>query len=183
MPPCTPKHSLIQPTLHPGRMHAGDTSLRQRPASHVLLVAVALAAAALALPFTWNVHALGAANASAPFTLLACLTYMLNICHLTPCVLLQATVLSLYPLHFFFVPLYYTDVGALTWLLLAYVVRCCDLPITCLLPALFLLPPHTITLQLCLERQYVLTTVATALAVSFRQTNAIWAAWLLAVGC
>lgn len=35
--------------------------------------------------------------------------------------------------------------------------------------------------QLCLERQYFLTMAASALAVSFRQTNAIWAAWLLSV--
>lgn len=62
--------------------------------------------------------------------------------------------LCLYPLHFFYTFLYYTDVGALAWLLLAYL--------------------------LCLQRRYKACALVSAAAVALRQTNAVWAAWLLA---
>jgi len=61
--------------------------------------------------------------------------------------------LAAYPLHAFFAPLYYTDVGALAALLLCYL--------------------------LLLRQRSRTAALAAAAAVAFRQTNAVWVAFLL----
>ncbi|KAI9154113.1 hypothetical protein LWI28_021129 [Acer negundo] len=67
---------------------------------------------------------------------------------------LQAVVLALYPLHWFFTFLYYTDVASLTAVLAMYLA--------------------------CLKKKYQLSALLGALAVTIRQTNIIW---ILFVAC
>ncbi|KAK0584488.1 hypothetical protein LWI29_014070 [Acer saccharum] len=67
---------------------------------------------------------------------------------------LQAVVLALYPLHWFFTFLYYTDVASLTAVLAMYLA--------------------------CLKKKYQLSALLGALAVTIRQTNIIW---MLFVAC
>lgn len=67
-----------------------------------------------------------------------------------------AVAISLLPTHFFFGFLYYTDVGSVAAVLWTYL--------------------------LVLTRQNRVAALAGALAVSFRQTNAVWVAFITAVG-
>ncbi|KAM7468084.1 hypothetical protein LguiB_015646 [Lonicera macranthoides] len=67
---------------------------------------------------------------------------------------LYAVVLSLYPLHWFFTFLYYTDVASLTLVLAMYL--------------------------MCLKKKYLFSALLGALAVLLRQTNIIW---MLFVAC
>ncbi|CAH8269793.1 unnamed protein product [Arabidopsis lyrata] len=60
----------------------------------------------------------------------------------------MALVMSLYPLHWFFTFLYYTDVASLTAVLAMYLA--------------------------CLKRRYMLSALFGTLAVSIRQTNVVW---------
>jgi alpha-1,2-glucosyltransferase len=66
----------------------------------------------------------------------------------------MALVMSLYPLHWFFTFLYYTDVASLTAVLAMYLT--------------------------CLKRRYVLSALFGTLAVFIRQTNVVW---MLFVAC
>ena len=68
---------------------------------------------------------------------------------------MQALTLALFPLHFFFTGLYYTDTGSTALVVAAHV--------------------------LALQRKYLWSFLAAAAATSFRQTNAVWAAFTLAV--
>ncbi|KAI3953111.1 hypothetical protein MKW98_020306 [Papaver atlanticum] len=67
---------------------------------------------------------------------------------------LQAVVISLYPLHWFFAFLYYTDVASLTLVLSMYLA--------------------------CLKRRYQLSALLGAIAILVRQTNVVW---MLFVAC
>ncbi|ESQ40154.1 hypothetical protein EUTSA_v10013300mg [Eutrema salsugineum] len=67
---------------------------------------------------------------------------------------LMALVMSLYPLHWFFTFLYYTDVASLTAVLAMYLA--------------------------CLKRRYMLSAVFGTLAIFIRQTNVVW---MLFVAC
>ncbi|KAL0648892.1 hypothetical protein Bca4012_047183 [Brassica carinata] len=67
---------------------------------------------------------------------------------------LMALVMSLYPLHWFFTFLYYTDVASLTTFLAMYLA--------------------------CLRRRYILSAVFGTLAILIRQTNVVW---MLFVAC
>ncbi|WOG96655.1 hypothetical protein DCAR_0415991 [Daucus carota subsp. sativus] len=67
---------------------------------------------------------------------------------------LYTVVLALYPLHWFFTYLYYTDVASLTAVLASYL--------------------------MCMKKNYPLSAVLGALAVLVRQTNIVW---ILFVGC
>ncbi|XP_017247190.1 dol-P-Glc:Glc(2)Man(9)GlcNAc(2)-PP-Dol alpha-1,2-glucosyltransferase isoform X1 [Daucus carota subsp. sativus] len=67
---------------------------------------------------------------------------------------LYTVVLALYPLHWFFTYLYYTDVASLTAVLTSYL--------------------------MCMKKNYPLSAVLGALAVLVRQTNIVW---ILFVGC
>ncbi|KAI3878231.1 hypothetical protein MKW92_032089 [Papaver armeniacum] len=67
---------------------------------------------------------------------------------------LQAVVISLYPLHWFFAFLYYTDVASLTLVLAMYLA--------------------------CLKRHYQLSALLGAIAILIRQTNVVW---MLFVAC
>ncbi|KAK9824640.1 hypothetical protein WJX72_011988 [[Myrmecia] bisecta] len=67
-----------------------------------------------------------------------------------------AAALALFPLHFFYTFLYYTDTGAAACVLAAYLA--------------------------CLRRRHHWSALAAAAATGFRQTNAVWAAFILAVG-
>eukprot|EP00884_Botryococcus_braunii_P015445 jgi/Botrbrau1/2584/Bobra.145_1s0012.1 len=69
---------------------------------------------------------------------------------------LLAALVVLFPIHFFFIFLYYTDVGSLLFVLLASLA--------------------------CRRRLYRLSALAAAVAVLFRQTNAVWAAFILMEG-
>ncbi|EOA20450.1 hypothetical protein CARUB_v10000761mg [Capsella rubella] len=66
----------------------------------------------------------------------------------------MAVVMSLYPLHWFFTFLYYTDVASLTAVLAMYLA--------------------------CLKKRYMLSALFGTLAVFFRQTNVVW---MLFVAC
>ncbi|KAK9827785.1 hypothetical protein WJX74_001969 [Apatococcus lobatus] len=66
-----------------------------------------------------------------------------------------AGVAILQPLHFFFLFLYYTDAGSTAMILAAYLA--------------------------CLRSRYGLAALACAAATAFRQTNAVWAAFILGV--
>lgn len=66
---------------------------------------------------------------------------------------LKALVLTVYPLHFFYTFMFYTDVGSLMWILAAYLASLHKAPLSC--------------------------AAAAALAVLFRQTNAVWAIFIL----
>lgn len=63
--------------------------------------------------------------------------------------------MALFPLHFFFTPLYYTDTGS----------------------TLLVIGAHL----LALRQWFLLAGLAAAAATGFRQTNAVWAAFTLAV--
>ena len=67
----------------------------------------------------------------------------------------QGIMMALFPLHFFFTALYYTDTGS-----------------TLLVTAAHLL---------ALRRRYLPAGLTAAAATGFRQTNAVWAAFTLAV--
>ncbi|KAG9447554.1 hypothetical protein H6P81_013682 [Aristolochia fimbriata] len=69
---------------------------------------------------------------------------------------LYALVLTLYPVHWFFTFLYYTDVAFLTAVLAMYLA--------------------------CLKRNYWLSAVLGGLAISIRQTNVIWMLFVAAIG-
>jgi hypothetical protein len=67
----------------------------------------------------------------------------------------QGVTMALFPLHFFFTALYYTDTGS----------------------TLLVIGAHL----LALRRAYLAAGLAAAAATAFRQTNAVWAAFTLAV--
>ena len=67
----------------------------------------------------------------------------------------QGVTMALFPLHFFFTALYYTDTGS----------------------TLLVIGAHLMALR----RAYLAAGLAAAAATSFRQTNAVWAAFTLAV--
>ena len=67
----------------------------------------------------------------------------------------QGVTMALFPLHFFFTALYYTDTGS----------------------TLLVIGAHL----LALRGQYLAAGLAAAAATGFRQTNAVWAAFTLAV--
>ncbi|KAF6137773.1 hypothetical protein GIB67_040481 [Kingdonia uniflora] len=69
---------------------------------------------------------------------------------------LRSIVLSLYPLHWFFTFLYYTDVASLTLVLAMYL--------------------------LCLKRHYQLSSLFGALAILIRQTNVVWVLLVACIG-
>ena len=69
--------------------------------------------------------------------------------------LAQGVMMSLFPLHFFFMALYYTDTGS----------------------TLLVIGAHL----LALRGWYLPAGLAAAAATGFRQTNAVWAAFTLAV--
>lgn len=116
-------------------------------------------------------------------------------------VCVQALVLGLFPLHFFFQFLYYTDVASVAAVIELHLVRqhcrsylhCCALQrcqfakseCTCMAFCFSAAHAHTcqcVTLsQACLEQRYLLAALAAAAATGVRQTNAVWAAFALGV--
>lgn len=68
----------------------------------------------------------------------------------------QAFVLSLYPLHWFFTFLFYTDVGSTTAVMAMYLA--------------------------CIKRSYWLSALLGSLAIIFRQTNIVWVAFVACMG-
>ncbi|XP_024538006.1 dol-P-Glc:Glc(2)Man(9)GlcNAc(2)-PP-Dol alpha-1,2-glucosyltransferase-like [Selaginella moellendorffii] len=70
--------------------------------------------------------------------------------------LLKSVVLALYPLHWFFTFLYYTDVGSTAAVMAMYLA--------------------------CLKRSYWISATLSILAIMFRQTNAVWTVFGLCVG-
>eukprot|EP01025_Chloroclados_australasicus_P063539 TRINITY_DN8414_c0_g1_i3.p1 TRINITY_DN8414_c0_g1~~TRINITY_DN8414_c0_g1_i3.p1 ORF type:complete len:486 (+),score=14.68 TRINITY_DN8414_c0_g1_i3:131-1588(+) len=69
---------------------------------------------------------------------------------------LMGLLLSVYPTHFFFNFLFYTDVGSVLTILLAYLS--------------------------ILQKKFYLTTIFTAISVLFRQTNVVWVCYILGYG-
>ena len=122
---------------------------------------------------------------------------------------LQGVMVTLYPLHAFFAFLYYTDVGSTLCVLASYLVRAwTPLPAISLhfvasaqpapacrvwrgaerglrvlrTPACRAAGPDTAAaVQACLQQRTLLSGLLGAAAVLFRQTNAVWVAFILGV--
>eukprot|EP00741_Cyanophora_paradoxa_P008618 tig00001355_g8342.t1 len=147
-----------------GHFFVWDPMITTFPGLYGFGLAVARAADAL-LP-SWvlgegadpcDVRVLRATNALfglACYWLFAALCRELHPTAPAPAPALRALAMSLYPLHFFFLGLYYTDAGAAFFALLCYL--------------------------LSLRDRHAASALAGAAAIAFRQTNAVWVAFVAA---
>mmetsp|Transcript_62273 Transcript_62273/g.197164 ORF Transcript_62273/g.197164 Transcript_62273/m.197164 type:complete len:478 (+) Transcript_62273:1843-3276(+) len=129
------------------------------PYAHVIAIVTKMYGAGVHLHWACSAGALRVLNVLMALALLPVLYHLELELHpgQRPCqAARKAVLMGLYPLHFFYTFLYYTDVGSVTFLLLAYL--------------------------LVLKGRPWISALAAGAAVLFRQTNAPWAGFVLAMG-